>query len=330
MNTMKLVKMLCLTLVASLFMACNNNTNTHKTDEEMKESEEMKIEIQSKKKHDKAILLVTFGSSWEQPHVTYNKIIDAFKAEFTDADVYFSFTSKICINRCRAKEMGLFHRPELWFEELKNAGYTDIAVQSLHVIPGKEYTELSHNLDKAVSLAKEEGKQIKYTLSGPLLKEESDIEELAEILHNELDRYTRYGDLVCFLGHGKPEKYEIGDGNTRYVMLENILQAKRPNYYVGTVDMEGNLVEDMIKRMKSKDRKVSFVYCMPLLTVVGDHTINDMMGGTEEVPEEGSWRDVISKAGYLCDVERCIQKGLADNPLIVNIWIRQMKEAIAK
>lgn len=330
MNTMKLVKMLCLTLVATLFVACSNKTKTEKTEKEMAENEEIKTEIQSKKKHDKAILLVTFGSSWEQPHITYNKIIDAFKAEFTDADIYFSFTSKICINRCRAKEMGLFHRPELWFEELKNAGYTDIAVQSLHVIPGKEYTELSHNLDKAVALAKEEGKQIKHTLSGPLLKEESDIEEVSDILHNELKQYVEQGDLVCFLGHGKPEKYEIGDGNTRYVRMEKILQAKNPNYYIATVDMEGNLIEDMLKRMAEANHKASNVYCMPLLTVVGDHTINDMMGGTEEIPEEGSWRDAISKAGYHCTVEHCIQKGLADNPLIVNIWIRQMKEALAK
>ena len=60
-------------------------------------------EVQAKKTTDKALLLVSFGSTWDKPQETFKKIQARFKEQFPDRDLYFSFTSEICMTRCAQK-----------------------------------------------------------------------------------------------------------------------------------------------------------------------------------------------------------------------------------
>lgn len=53
------------------------------------------------------------------------------------------------------------------------------------------------------------------------------------------------------MGHGNPEGWNYGNGNSRYTMLENVLQKLNKNYFVATVDMEDNFVDNMIARMQT-------------------------------------------------------------------------------
>ena len=59
-------------------------------------------DVLSQKKHDKAILLVAFGSTWDQAYDAFDTTIDAYKAAFGDYDVFLSYSSAICINRAAA------------------------------------------------------------------------------------------------------------------------------------------------------------------------------------------------------------------------------------
>lgn len=65
---------------------------------------------------------------------------------------------------------------------------------------------------------------------------------------------------------------------------------------------------------------------VPLMTIAGDHSHNDMAG----VAEEGdSWREQLVKAGYKCDIkENCYQVGLGDFEDIQEIWIKHLRDAI--
>ena len=57
-------------------------------------------EVKAKKTTDKALLLVSFGSTWDKPQQTFKKVQEAFKKKFPDRDLYFAFTSEICMTRC--------------------------------------------------------------------------------------------------------------------------------------------------------------------------------------------------------------------------------------
>ena len=97
--------------------------------------------MSSQKKSDKAILLVAFGSTWEQAYDTFDKITEEYKANFQGWDIYLSFSSAICINNARSGENVAprdFFSPEHWLTAIGKAGYKQIVVQSLQVIPGEE------------------------------------------------------------------------------------------------------------------------------------------------------------------------------------------------
>ena len=113
-------------------------------------------DVKSKKQHDKAILLVAFGSTWQQAFDAFDTTIEAYKAEFKDYDVFLSYSSAICINRAAAGENAAdgaeirnYYAPPFWLNAFAAEGvrYKEIVVQSLQVIPGEEYTRICRRLN---------------------------------------------------------------------------------------------------------------------------------------------------------------------------------------
>lgn len=289
-------------------------------------------EVAAKKKSNKALLLVAFGSTWEAPQRTFDGLKKAFGEKFSDRDVYFSFTSEICMTRCKQKpEINKeYYAPAFYMEALGLAGYTDIAVQSLHVVPGEEFLRVSSTIkDFHNNGDHPEFEEVTVYLGGPLLAEKEDCENVAKLLH-EIYKDRVGSSIVCFMGHGNPETYNYGNGNMRYTEIEEALQSLNKNYFVGTVDMEENLIEHVVARMKEAQKLSGTVLLHPLMSVAGDHANNDMKGGVNpDEPEKDSWRYVMKNEGYDCTLENCTLKGLADYPAIVDVWIEHMNKALA-
>ena len=61
---------------------------------------------------------------------------------------------------------------------------------------------------------------------------------------------------------------------------------------------------------------------MPFMAVAGDHARNDMSG-----EKEGSWKSVLTKNGFTCEV---ILKGTGEYPEIVDIWIDHLRSALTQ
>ena len=102
-------------------------------------------EVKAHKKHDKVILLVAFGSTWEQAYDSFDATIEAYQTAFADYDIFLSYSSAICINRAAAGENTdprFYYAPPFWLNAFAAEGvqYDEIVVQSLQVIPGEEYT----------------------------------------------------------------------------------------------------------------------------------------------------------------------------------------------
>lgn len=286
-------------------------------------------EIQSNKKHEKALLLVSFGSTHDEPQVTFNKIKKEYVEKFGDMDVYFAFTSEICIARCAAKGLN-YYSPSFYLDAIGHAGYKEVCVQSLHIIPGEEYLRVKNVVkDFHNNGDYPEFSNIKVRLGGPLLYNEEDVSVLAHKLHDIYAKDVESGKSVVFMGHGNPENVNYGNGNSRYAMLEEALQKINTNYFVATVDMSGNLVSDMIDRMEASGIKPGTeVICHPLMSIAGDHAKNDMLGGNNKDAEKGSWRYELTKAGFICPIENCHVIGLGDYPEIVEIWMNHTKVSL--
>lgn len=311
----KLRILLALLGLGLFFSACDNDEKTLK-------KEIVKID----KKHDDALLLVTFGSTWDEPHKTYEKMIAAYKAEFPNKDIYVAFTSTTCITRWGAKTNQYFATPDKWLEAMEKHNYKNITVQSLHVIPGQEYLLLK---DKYVAEFKKAHPEIPVTLGDALLVSDQDIQEVGDVLINAFKSQLDKGEAVAFMGHGNPES-EYDNANASYVKIQDYMHKKYgKTMLVGTVDYEPMLIDKVLEQMKQDVTAGSVVNLSPLMSIAGDHANNDMAGDidTEAAENEQSWKIQMRKAGYKIEQHNCILKGLGDYPEIVNVWIRHTKEA---
>ena len=341
-----------LTIMAGLsFTACSDDDDDNKSNYEIYQ-EAVSSTVKAQKKHNKAILLVAFGSTWQQAYDAFDGTIDAYKQQFPDYDVFLSFSSAICINRAAAGENvdpRKFYAPNFWLNAFAADGvkYDEIVVQSLQVIPGEEYTRVinyikdfanNHNGDLDDTYLS----NVKLKLGVPLLQDaDADVAAVAKEL-NTLYKDKASNSVVAFMGHGNPDSYDTYKANVRYTQLETALQKYNKNYFVGTVDMMDNFKTDVLERMQKAGIKSGTVYCHPLMSIDGDHGHNDMAGDDDawdekkgyEANDEGevedtSWKMFFSHNGYTCDNTTMIEKGLLELPTIRAIWINHTKDAIA-
>lgn len=305
-------------------------------------------EVKKQKKHDKAILLVAFGSTYEQAFDTFDSTIDAYKNYFTGYDVFLSYSSAICINRAAAGENGVirnYYAPSFWLNAFAAEGvrYDEIIVQSLQVIPGEEYA-------RVISYMKDFGNNangdldddylasVTLKLGKPLLQDSiADVNKVAEELNILYNNKAQQG-VVAFMGHGNPDSYDTFKANVRYTQLEKALQKYSGNYFVGTVDMMGNFKTHVLKRMHEKGITSGKVFLHPLMSIDGDHGHNDMAGdddawdngfkeNEEGEVEDTSWKMYFSHMGYECNDNTMINLGLLELESIRNVWRTHTEEA---
>ena len=312
--------------------------------------------VNGQKKNNKVILVVAFGSTWEQAYDTFDKVVEDYKANFPGWDVFLSFSSAICINNARAGENVAprdYYDPEHFLTAIGLAGYKQIVVQSLQVIPGEEYRRVrdsyvkdfmnNRNGDFTDAYMKSIDRQV--VVGVPLMGEATDVEKLAIVLHAESDikNFINGGGTVAFMGHGNPESYDYYGANIRYTELEEAMQTLNSHYFVGTVDMEDNYAVDVIQRMREDGITSGKVQLYPLMSIAGDHAHNDMA----DEDDDESWYNLMTDAGYDVQTyernftEPCwkntseIQKNgyipaLAERSKVRALWMQHTREAIAK
>lgn len=374
---MKKIKFLMIVMMAFItcatFTACgdddNSSSNNNKRSNYDRYQETVNGIVNSQKSSDKVILVVAFGSTWEQAYDTFDKVVADYKSQFSGWDVYLSFSSAICINNARAGENVAprdYFDPEHWLTAIGLAGYKQIVVQSLQVIPGEEYRrvrdtyvkDFMNNRNGDFTDAYMKSLDQNVVVGTPLMAEESDAEALATVLNNEPDIKAAVNKgIVAFMGHGNPEGYDYYGGNIRYLQLEDALRNLSKNYYVGTVDMNETYAEDVLAHIGGGKfdyqvgdmGKTSYydkntatkAQLYPLMSIAGDHAHNDM--ADPEDPE--SWYSLFNEAGIETEAyetnftEACWKKyksgdeyipALAERAKIRALWMNHTREAIKK
>ena len=342
---MKKIKFFLMALAAIAlsagFVACSDNDDAPASNWQ-KYQDAVTANVKANKKQNKAILLVAFGSTWQQAYDAFDGTVNAYKQQFPGYDVFLSFSSAICINRAAAGENvdpRNFYAPNFWLNAFAQEGvrYDEIIVQSLQVIPGEEYTRVINyikdfannsngDLDDAY-LSK-----VVLKLGVPLLQDaEKDVPEVAKQL-NALYKTQAAEGVVAFMGHGNPDSYDTYKANVRYTQLEEALQKFNKNFFVGTVDMPDNYKQDVLARMQEAGIKNGTMNLYPLMSICGDHGHNDMAGEGEEYwdakdeeSEDNSWFEFFSHKGYTPTSNLF---GLLEVKDILQVWLDHTKNPV--
>ena len=348
-----------LALTAPVFTACSSDDDNTKENiiSEFSVNDQKVAAQKAKSGKNTAVLLVAFGSTWNNAFLAFDKTIAAYEQAFPEADVYISFSSDICINRASVGEnvddngnivKRDYYEPRYLLHAIGAAKYSKIYVQSLQVIPGEEFAAVVASVKKFMNngyigdahldddylakLAKDEA----IFLGMPLLNNpDVDVPEVAKQLNALYSSEAQQG-VVAFMGHGNPDTYDTFKANVRYEQLEEDLQKLNSNYFVGTVDMPDNYKQDVWARMQDKGIKNGKVYLHALMSIAGDHAHNDMAGEGDEYwtpmapeSEDVSWFEFFSHMGYdaIVPVTNKHPLGLLELPGVLNVWINHTKNA---
>jgi sirohydrochlorin cobaltochelatase len=263
----------------------------------------------------KAILVVSFGTTYADTRkLTIEAVQNRIKAAFPGYEVRQAFTSRIIIKTLADRDGIKIDTEKQALDRLKTEGYTEVAVQPLHIEAGEEYTKLL----KVV--AGYEQAFAKIALGRPLLyytgqegAKPDDYLIAIKALQQQLPKLGK-DDAVALMGHGG-----VNPANAAYAALQLKLEdAGLKKVFVFTV--EGYPTVENLKAKLKRD-KVKKVTLVPLMLVAGDHATNDMAGA-----EPDSFQSQLRQAGFR--VESRVH-GLGENPVIQDIYVQHVKDAIS-
>ena len=224
MKKIKFLMIAMLAFVASMsFVACSDDDDDTQSNYQRYQEAVNKM-VNSQKKSNKVILLVAFGSTWEQAYDTFETIVNDYKSNFSGWDVYLSFSSAICITNAREGENVAprdYYDPEHWLTAIGLAGYQQVVVQSLQVIPGEEYRRVrdtyvkdfmnNRNGDFTMTYMKSLDQNV--VVGTPLMAEESDAQRLAAVLNQEADIKSAVSNGIVARGSSACAQPQLLCGN---------------------------------------------------------------------------------------------------------------------
>lgn len=259
-----------------------------------------------------AILVLSFGTTFQDSRAkTIEATVEAIKAAHPGVKVVTAFTSHIIIDRIKANEGLDIPTPEKALEQLKAEGYTRIAMTSLDIIPGMEYTYK----DAVYNLHKNDFK--KMTFGTPLMywqgqeDQDDDITATMQALSTQFPKMGKK-DAVLIMAHGTPHP-----ANAYYAVMQNRLnELGYSNALIFSVEGWPHL-DTVIPQLKAKG--IKNVTLMPLMMVAGDHANNDMAGD-----EPDSFKSILEQEGF--KVSAYIH-GLGENAAVQKLFVEKADQA---
>ncbi|KAB3539047.1 sirohydrochlorin cobaltochelatase [Alkaliphilus pronyensis] len=255
----------------------------------------------------KGIIVVSFGTTHEETRrLCIESIEKRIAKEFSRFDVRRAFTSKMVINKLKSRDNLLVDTLEEALTKMKEEGFNEVYIQSLHVTPGKEYGDIVETVRQF------QDQFHKLALGRPLLTKVEDYKATVAGLKKQLPQ-QKQGKAVLLMGHGT-----YHPANACYSCLQSIINDEGLNAYVGTVEDYPEL-QDILPKLKKANIKEAVL--MPFMLVAGDHAKNDLAG------DEDSWKTVLEDDGFKVEV---YMHGLGENIEIQDIYIQHLKDAMAE
>jgi sirohydrochlorin cobaltochelatase len=253
-----------------------------------------------------AIVLAAFGTS-TAAFDTYKHFEMAVKQRFPDHEIQWAFTSRKVRNKVSQERGQKLNDLATALRDLKAAGYTRVAIQSLHVVPGEEW-------EKKVVEASRKIPGLKVALGKPLLAGQQDQERVIQALAQTFPKDLQH-NAVILVAHGSPSP----EGTATYLSFDRLLRSRYPhqNVFLGTVQGKPSRQETMAALKASS---AANVILRPFLFVAGEHVANDILGDGPE-----SWKSELKQKSYQV---LGIDQGLGYQAGIVNIYLDHLGQAL--
>lgn len=256
---------------------------------------------------NQAILLAAYGSTHPSARESLGRVMDMVRAAHPGLPCEVAFTSDH-VRRILAERGQHADSVDQALARLKDQGFKRVAMQSLHVIPGREFHEL---LALANRLMLDGAGFERIEVGFPLLGGEQDVELVADALAKLPPERDRTTEAVLFMGHGS---MHIGD--VYYNDLRGALRIRDRLAFLGSIRRTG--IDGVLEEIKAAKPKL--VHLLPFLFGTGHHVSQDMAGA-----DPASWESVLTEEGINC---RSVFKGAAEHPALAAIWLAHLDDAL--
>jgi len=252
-----------------------------------------------------AIVLAAFGTTTEA-FDTYNHFETKVRERFPDYEIRWAFTS-LKVRQKVAKEKGKkLNDLATTLRELKAAGYSGVAIQSLHIVPGEEW-------DKKVVQISREIPGLKVALGKPLLSSKEDQERVLQAVAQTFPKDVK-DTAVVLMAHGSP----VPEGEKAYEAFDRLLRSRYQNVFMGAVEHKP-AKEEAFEAVKKANPAA--VVLMPFMFVAGEHAAKDMLGDDPE-----SWKsELLKQKAYRIEG---IKQGLGYQDGIIAIYLDHLAQAL--
>ncbi|MFW5490278.1 MAG: sirohydrochlorin cobaltochelatase [Desulfovibrio sp.] len=255
------------------------------------------------------ILLSAFGCALPHTHKYYDLFEEEVRAAYPDMDVRWAFTANRIRAKLRARGMEHLSVAEA-LSQMVDDGFSHVAVQSVHTVPGVEY---EWTVQQAKAMVHPRKGLTKVTIGAPLMQTMADMERTAQIIMHSLLPKTEANDGIILVGHGTYHQ-----GHAFYLALENLLMRTAPNIAMGTL-MDRNGPAEIGQRFL--DKGVQRVFLVPFMCLPGHHVQVDMFGDKAQ-----AWKQVLSSMGLEV---MPVTTGSLEHKAFRDIWHDHLAKAVA-
>ena len=228
----------------------------------------------------KGTLLVAFGTSVGSARPAIEAVVADYK-EKKDGPVLLAFTSDIIRNKLAAEGKPV-HSVNAALDALAAQGVDEVLVQSLHVAPAEEYSQLERMIVRHVT--KKPGVFTSVKVGYPLLVSEQDLDTVVSVVLGALPE-RRKDDAVVLMGHGN----DRGPGDLTLAAAATAFHKADALVWLATVE-GAHSFDRVLPQLQAAG--VKRVWLQPFMLVAGDHARNDLAGS-----EDDSWASRIRAAG---------------------------------
>ncbi|ABZ83142.1 cobalt chelatase cbik [Heliomicrobium modesticaldum Ice1] len=260
-----------------------------------------------------AILLVAFGTSAPEGRAALDHIEAKVKAAFPGVEVRWSYTSSMIRKKISREQQVFIDSPLTALAKLRDDGYNQVVVHSLHIFPGREYCDLEDIVRSLQAMKTSDGPVFdRLVLSDSLLHEFDDYRRACEAIAGLIPENSDE-EALLLMGHGTDHR-----SLSVFGCLNDLLrhQYRGKNVMLATVEGYPKLQHALNDLAASGVKKVKVA---PFLVVAGSHAQKDMAG---DAPH--SWKSRLEAKGY--DVSLHMQ-GLGENDAIVEMMVDHLKKA---
>ena len=189
---------------------------------------------------DKAILVVSFGTSYEASRkATIEKIEQDIRNAFQDHRIYRAWTSKFIISILKKRDNYTVPTVKEALEQMITDGIREVVVQPTHILDGIE-----NNIMKEEILSYKKSFD-KIAFGTPLLADSKDESQAINAVTTEFSDLKETEALV-FMGHGTTHQV-----NTVYAGLDQkFKESAHANVFIGTVEVDPT-IHDLVKEVTS-------------------------------------------------------------------------------